>query len=78
MQYKKTDESVETVKRERERATFNKISFICAAKNNIDKKEIGYKMETIKFVPILWPIFAHKANQNYISNINIENKEKYA
>lgn len=74
MQYKKTAESVETI----ENAIFSQIGIVCVAKNNIYKEEIGYKMETRKFVPILWPIFVHKANQNYISNINIENKEKYA
>ena len=49
-------ETVETVERERERATFKEVSFICDAKNSLKKLDHKMKMD-IKFIFILWPIF---------------------
>ena len=46
MQDNKTVVSLDTVERERERATSSEVSFICAAKNNM--KRIDYKTEIKK------------------------------
>ena len=77
MQYKETAVSLDTIKRERERerVLFSQISFICVAKNKIDrKKRIDYKakMRVKKMSICLNSLsFLHACEV-------IENKDKYA
>ncbi len=75
MQYKETAVSLDTVERERERATFSEVDFICVAKNKIDREiRIDYKakMRVKKMSICLNSLsFLHACEV-------IENKDKYA
>ena len=53
MQDNKNIVSLDTV----ERALFSKISFICYAKNNLNKIDYKTEIRNSKFISVLWSIF---------------------